>query len=110
MNPDYEYTFEYGISIKDQKMMDITKAILSIFYRDYWANPEQRKLIIEKENLEKKLIEKAKREKYGTEIKFKTTKKESQITTTQNDMIVYKENVVKKFLSKIFSILKHSKE
>lgn len=107
MNPDYEYTIEYGIPMKNQKMMDITKAILSIFYRDYWANPEQRKLIMEKEKLERRLIEKEKREKYGTEIKFKTTKKE---VVTQNDMIVYKENIVKRFLSKIFSMLKNIKK
>lgn len=107
MNPDYEYTIEYGIPMKNQKMMDITKAILSIFYRDYWANPEQRKLIMEKEKLGRRLIEKEKREKYGTEIKFKTTKKE---VVTQNDMIVYKENIVKRFLSKIFSMLKNIKK
>ena len=51
MNYDYEYNISKE-TFDGQTMLDETKAILTILFRDYWATPEQRNAIIEKERKE----------------------------------------------------------
>ena len=47
----------------DLKILDETKAIFVNIFKDYWATPEQKKKIIEKQNYDKSIIEKEKVEK-----------------------------------------------
>ena len=48
----YKYELNKNISFENQILMNETKAILANFFRDYWATPEQRNAIIEKERKE----------------------------------------------------------
>ena len=46
-------SYEYNISVDTfdgQTMLEETKAILTILFRDYWATPAQRKKILNYEN------------------------------------------------------------
>ena len=47
----------------DLKILDETKAIFVNIFKDYWATPEKKKKIIEKQNYDKSIIEKEKVEK-----------------------------------------------
>ena len=49
---EYKYELNKNISFENQILMNETKAILANFFRDYWATPEQRNAIIEKERKE----------------------------------------------------------
>lgn len=99
MNPDYEYILEQDVPIKEQKMMEETKAILSIIFRDYWATPQQRNIIIEKEKYDMQEAEKKKIEKYGTEINFRNDNKEHFSQQNRNELVVYKENIFRKIIN-----------
>ena len=107
MNPDYEYVIEKNVPLKDQKMSDITKAILSIIFRDYWATEEQRQIILEKEKADRIIDNKEKEEKYGTEISFNKKKTETTSIESENKLIVYKkEKKIVAFFKRLFSRLK----
>ena len=103
-NPNYVYEFNSNLPIVEQKMLDTTKAILSILFRDYWATDEQRKIILEYEKNERIRIENEKIKKYGNTTIF-GPKNENE-TDSSVEMIVYKENIINKVINKIKSILK----
>ena len=117
-NPEYEYQLKKDVPLEEQEMLDTTKVILSIIYRDYWATEEQRQVILEKEKYERALEEKEKIEKYGTSIEFQSNKEviDSNIKQlqeeaewneqTQNQMVVYKENKLMTFFRKLLQIFK----
>ena len=73
INSDDTYIFNVDEkkSIKDQKISEITKAMLENFYRDYWVTDIEKNKIIEEENIKRKDIEEQKREKYNPEEIFK---------------------------------------
>lgn len=111
----YEYELEFNKEFKKQNISEISKAILSNFYRDYWASDIEKIKIIEKEDIERKNIEEEKRKKYNLEDIFKTSNiKENQTkirnTNINNLMIKKKENVFQKIINKIkISLLKNKK-
>ena len=63
-NPDYEFYYDSEKKLDEQNVLEETKAIIALIYRDYWADDEQRNQIIEKEKQELQNIEKQKNEKY----------------------------------------------
>lgn len=72
--------YNYKITIQDIRnhflgvtLLDETKAILAVIFRDYWATNYQRKKIIEKENHDK---QKDKNEKFDFDNLFKKKEKE----------------------------------
>ena len=77
-------------------MLEETKILLSIVYRDFLSSSEEKKQIIEMEKKELLQEEKRKNEKYNTDnlFKYKTTKiKEKENLVT---MVEYKESVFMK--------------
>ncbi len=71
----------------DLNILDETEAIFINIFRDYWATPEQKKKIIEKQNYDKSIIEKEKTEKYNPDNIFK----QSEILKTDIDIVENKE-------------------
>lgn len=67
-NSDKNYTFNYDPSktLEEQKVSNITKGIIILLFRDYWANEAQRSKIIEKQNYDRKKSEDKKQEKYNS--------------------------------------------
>lgn len=107
---DKEYNFKVDTtkSFEEQELLEETKAIFSNIFRDYWANDYQRKVIIEKENMDRIKLEE---EKYDSKDLFKNNQKNfnKQNNNDKVDVnltVVKKENLFKKLIDKIFKSLK----
>ncbi len=107
---DKEYNFKVDTtkSFEEQELLELTKAIFSNIFRDYWANDYQRKVIIEKENMDRIKLEE---EKYDSKDLFKNNQKNfnKQNNNDKVDVnltVVKKENLFKKLIDKIFKSLK----
>ena len=71
MDNNYEYKIDEEKEFENQDMLEETKAILAVIFRDYWANPYQREKILTKENQELAEIEEEKRKTYNPDDIFK---------------------------------------
>lgn len=107
---DKEYNFKVDTtkSFEEQLLLEETKAIFSNVFRDYWANDYQRKVIIEKENMDRIKWEE---EKYDPKDLFKNNQKNfnKQNNNDKVDVnltVIKKENSFKKLIDKIFKSLK----
>ena len=56
INADHSYNFKIDIkkSLQDQKISELTKAMLENFYRDYWVTEIEKNKIVEEENIKRK--------------------------------------------------------
>lgn len=109
-----EYVFKINVNmkLKEQKLLEETKAILFNLYRDYLANPQQREEIIEMQNRERQKLEIEKRLKYNPDKIFKKNDSENldDKTVLKDDSTnlakIKKENIIVKILNKIKKLLK----
>ncbi|MBQ2937484.1 MAG: hypothetical protein IJE05_01150 [Clostridia bacterium] len=108
---DYNFFLDYSKDLKAQNISSFTLAILNNLYRDYWANEEERKEILEKEKYDLNILEQEKREKYNPDNIFKKVKKDEYINVeiTENNintaLIEYKESFFTRFKNFILKIL-----
>ena len=107
---DKEYNFKVDTtkSFEEQLLLEETKAIFSNIFRDYWANDYQRKVIIEKENMDRIKWEE---EKYDPKDLFKNNQKNFNKQNNYDKLdvnltVIKKENSFKKLIDKIFKSLK----
>lgn len=109
---DNDYIFNYDTSktLEEQNVSDITKGIIILLFRDYWANEVQRNKIIAKQNYDRIKLEEEKKAKYNTDI-FQSRNNQRQepnikdnFETNEVSMIEYKESVFKRIFNKIKSI------
>lgn len=65
-NSDKSYNFQLDKykPFNQQKLSYTAEVVLAILFRDYWATPEQRNRIVQKEKYDLKKIEEEKRKKY----------------------------------------------
>lgn len=109
-------SYEYNISketFDGQTMLEETKAILTILFRDYWATPAQKEKILGYENSAKKMLEEETRRKYNPDNLFKKkgdSKHVEEHIEGTTAMVEYKENIFKKVINKILNILRFKKE
>lgn len=105
----YQYMVTNFENFNEQPMLKETEAILSVFYRDYWATSEEKKKIIEKEKNEIENLEVEKRQKYNPDDLFKnkqlksgSTRIEKELPTVEQKTSIFQTllNKIKKFLSK----------
>ena len=112
---DDNYTFNYDTSktLEEQNVSDITKAIIILLFRDYWATEIQRKKIIAKQNYDRMKLEEKKKEKYNAHI-FQDRNNDKQkinIEDTKEIILVeYKESIFKRIINKIKTIFDKQKE
>lgn len=111
-NLNHKFKLKENVPLKKQNLLPETKAILAIFYRDYWANDEQYKFILQKEKNDEALLEKMKKDKYNpNDIFSKSTiseqknfgilnEKEQQLVKTDDSLFVK----IKKMIFKIFHL------
>lgn len=104
-NEDYEYELDDELELKDQPMLQETKAILFNLFRDYLATPEQKVKIIRMQNEARQKNESKKQQMYNTDV-FANKPKENLAENNNEIMqiVEYKENIFKRILSKIKSI------
>ena len=110
MDNSYTYKIDFSKNIKEQQMMEETKAILSNLFREYFANDYQKERIVAKEKYDLEKIEEIKREKYNPykKLEERNTKNENYNIAETKEIIIYKENFFKKIINKIKNIFNKS--
>ncbi|MBR0491942.1 MAG: hypothetical protein IJJ82_07885 [Clostridia bacterium] len=109
----YVKNIDKNIPIKEQNLKEETLAIIAMLNLQYWCKDEEEKNRLQRiynEN-EKKYQEQLK-EQYNPDNLFKNRTSDAiQETETLNEnvaMVEYKENIIKRFINKIKSILKNN--
>lgn len=108
MDKEYQFTVDEEKTFEEQIMLEETKVIFAIIFRDYWATDYQRQRILAKEENDKRKIEEAKAKKYNTENLFK--KKEEKISTENLPVPTEKKSIFKKIIDKIKKIYRKNKQ
>lgn len=111
-NKKYEFNYDVTKTLNEQNVSKIAKTIIAILFRDYWATPTQREIIITKEKYDIAKLEQEKRELYNPDNIFKKKDKiQKEIVEEQNTSLVkYQEiNIVKKILNRIKKFLNITK-
>ena len=108
-NMDKNYEYDISIDTFDgTTMLEETKAILTILFRDYWATNEQKEKIIKYENSMRKRLEEEAKIKYNSEDLFKNQSefKRDKLQNESTDLVEYKESFMKKIINKVLSLIK----
>ena len=112
-NANNDYNFEYDItrSLDEQNVSKTSKTIIAIFFRDYWATPEQRNKILNYEKYENIKEEEAKNEKYKIDDMFKKNEDKLIENTKLNNeknmpIIPKKQKIYKIIFEKILNFFK----
>lgn len=103
-------TFIYNPSktLDENKVSKITKGIIAILYRDYWATDEQREKIITWQNLERQRIENKQRELYNPDNIFRNQDKNYSIDIVENNQelsLIKTDNI--KWYKRICKLIKN---
>lgn len=106
MNYDYEYNISKE-TFDGQTMLEETKAILTILFRDYWATSEQKEKLVNFTKNAQNVIEKENREKYNPDNLFKN-RSINHIENVQQEqaLVEYKEPFFKRIINKIRNLFK----
>ena len=108
-NADSEYIFSYDSNktLEEQDVSNITKGIIILLFRDYWATELQRNKIIAKQNYDRIKLEEKKKEKYNPNNIYINNHKNSLVDipeNTQEISLVKVEDM--KWYKKIWSRIK----
>ena len=114
-NKNYSFTYDENKTLDEQNVSEITKAIIAILFRDYWATKEQRYVIIKKqqeikEKKQKELMAKFEQNKNIPEKDLKKVNVASDLDididyARGTNLETYKEeNIFKRIISKIREI------
>jgi len=106
MSKEYEPNIDYNISINEQELMPETFAIMAVIYRDFICSKEKRTVLLENEKKELEKIEQEKRELYNPDNIFNKEKINKNTKTKENNMIKYKETILRKLLNKLKLLFK----
>ena len=114
-NKNYKFVYDPKLTLDEQNATEITKVIIAILFRDYWAIPQQKEKIIAKEDYDKAQMEKEKREEYDPDDLFKNKKTKdtrAENISTQNLKDKEKQKFLvevknQSFFSKIIGFIKN---
>ena len=81
---DYEFKVDKQKGLLEQDISEETKAILSLIYRDYFCDEEERQELIKKEREELIKEEEEKRKKYNPDDLFKKEERAHNISENEN--------------------------
>lgn len=104
MDEDYKFTVDEGKTFEEQTLLEETKVIFAIIFRDYWATDYQRQRILAKEENDRRKMEEAKAKKYNTENLFK--KKEITMPAENLPVKLEEKSILSKIIDKIKNIFK----
>ncbi|MGN1037236.1 MAG: hypothetical protein ACI4PX_05630 [Ruminococcus sp.] len=76
--------YDTNKTLEEQNVSDITKGIIILLFRNYWATEKQRNKIIAKQNYDRMKLEEKKKEKYNTDNIFINKHKNSSIDILEN--------------------------
>lgn len=102
MNEDYEFEINEKQDLFHQKILPETKAILFNIFRDYLSTEEQKEKIIRMQKEERQKNELKKKELHSTDV-FANKEKINNVEVQKEavELMVYKENILKKIINKI---------
>lgn len=112
-NKNYHFTYDENKTLDEQNVSEITKVIIAILFRDYWATKEQRYIIIKKQQeirdqKQKELMAKFEQNKNISEKDLKKVNVASDLDIDYargTNLETYKEeNIFKRIISKIREI------
>ena len=114
-NKNYNFTYDENKTLDEQNVSEVTKAIIAILFRDYWATKEQRYIIIKKQQeirdqKQKELMAKFEQNKNISEKDLKKVNVASDLDididyARGTNLETYKEeNIFKRIISKIREI------
>ena len=98
---NYKFRYDPRKKLNEQEVSKIAKGIIAILYRDYWATPEQRKIIKDYQKMKRRKIEEEKRNKYNANDLFKSKIEINQNKKNGKELIEYKESIFKKLIKMI---------
>ena len=100
-NKEYIFKFDKNLELRNQKLLDETRAILFNLFRDYLATSKQKEKIIQMQKEEREKIEKEKYLKYNLDEIFNKNVIENKIEQSENLIEIKKENFFQKIINKI---------
>lgn len=103
---NYKFIYDPNKTLSEQNVSSITKGIIILLFRDYWATDTQREKIIAKQNYDRQILEKEKQEKYNPNNIFKNKNQDILEEDIENEVEItkYKESIFKKIINKIKTI------
>ena len=93
---DFIFNYDSSKTLEEQNVSNITKGIIILLFRDYWATEIQRNKIVSKQNYDRVKLEEKKKEKYNPDNIF--------INNHKNSLVDIPENKQEKSLVKIDDI------
>ena len=113
-NKEYKYCIDIEKKINEQEMLIETKSILAVLYRDYWATPEKKEIILQNEKNERDLYQNELRQKYNPDNIFKNSNQSQNIIQDDDSkdktlinhvaIVEHEESILKKIINKIKNI------
>jgi len=103
-NKSYDFIYNPLQTLDEQNVSKVTKCIIAILFRDYWATPTQREKIIAKQKYDRIQIEKSKVEKYNPNSIFKNSNLNKEKTKKNETALIEIKN--EKWYERVFSFLK----
>ena len=101
MDKNYKYDLDKTKPFEEQIMLKETRNILAVFYKNYWASEQEKERIQSKIKNDKEVSEKAKKEKYSSDIIFNRNEKNKM------EPVSLIETQKETLYSKIFSFIKN---
>lgn len=99
----YNFKLDLGKSINEQRISELTKAMIENFYRDYWVTDIERKMIVNEEKIKRQEIEEEKKQQFNPDNIFKNKTKQEKQHIENNLPIEVKNN---NFFVRLFIIIK----
>ena len=91
MDKNYNFKIDETKRFEEQELLEETKAILAVIFRDYWATPYQREKIVAYEKYEKQKEEEEKSLKYNPDNMFKKVVKNENNENNELEEIKHEE-------------------
>ena len=111
---EYKVNIDYTKSINEQKLLQDTRVILALIYRDYFCSPDKKQQLITEDKEEIRKAEKILKEKYEIDfekintqrLEKKSEEYNEKAENFENQMICYpKESFIKRIINKILNFL-----
>ena len=93
---NYKFRYDSRKKLNEQNISKIAKGIIAILYRDYWATPEQRKIIKDYQKMKKNKQKEEKRKKYNANDLFKSKIELNKNNKIQKGLVKYKDSIFEK--------------
>ena len=104
-NTNYDFKYNPKKSLDEQNVSKMTKEIIALLYRDFWAGSERKKKILQYQESKRLQIEMAKYEKHNPNSIFKNPE-EIQDSKKEVSIAYHKENILIRLFNFIKNIFK----